>query len=138
VNGMVFLEDGSGIRPFEIGAFPGNNSHSGGNEYDDHRLANDHGVTGNLSIQRSTFLSLKYDVSDNFSVDATAIIGRTESHDTQIRSNFNFSGSSPYSMTVFRDNYYLPDSVATLMDNAGLDRSEEHTSELQSRENLVC
>ncbi|MBN1238967.1 MAG: TonB-dependent receptor plug domain-containing protein [Gammaproteobacteria bacterium] len=121
LDNHVFLDDGSGVRPYVLGDAASTTAHSGGPEYLDHLAANNSGVDGNEAVQRSGLLSLQYDVSDDLVITATAMLGRTESHNRGQRSNFNFSGSTTYGTTIYRDNAYLPADVAAAMDADGID-----------------
>src|SRR5690606_13769115 len=86
LNGMTFLEDGSDVRNFVHGDIyaapnrPGSTkSMSGGPEAAVANRAFGTGVAGNEVVSRSAFLGLKFDVSDNLSLFAQALAGRSES-----------------------------------------------------------
>src|SRR5207302_2566465 len=53
--------------------------------------------------------------------------------------DFQWAGrNDPFVTLLVRNGYRLRVANQDQIDAAGLSRSEEHTSELQSRENLVC
>ena len=124
MNGMVFLEDGSGVRPFVKGAVYAapwasgtTKSMSGGPEAEIYNRAFPHtGVTGNEVANRTFFSALKYDVSDSVSVFGQVMIGRTKAN--QVVRNGGYEASDAWHATIFRNNAYLPPSVAAAMDAA--------------------
>jgi iron complex outermembrane receptor protein len=108
----TFTEDGRGVRPYTFGQYSNSftNSQSGGPEYNNYTQAFARGPDGNEVVQRSFFGAVKYDVSDSFSVRAQGIAGRTESNNSDLRSQMTIAGSS-YAYTLFADNPYLPQVV---------------------------
>jgi outer membrane receptor protein involved in Fe transport len=128
---MKFTPDGTDITPFvlgdhyTLGGSGSTRSMAGGPEGQIHNRAFGGGPQGQEVVGRSFFLGAQYEFSDNFTAFAQAMGGRSES-------NQDPYGRSGYSMqdlwyaTVYRDNAYLPDSVAQIMDNEGLDSIQVH------------
>jgi iron complex outermembrane recepter protein len=118
LNRMKFLPDGSGITPFingDVVALAGTQSMSGGPEAQIHNRAFD-GDRGAEAISRSGFVGLRYDLTDNIELYGQALVGRSESNTEYRQSSYELGGLG--SMTIFRDNAYLPASVAAAMDRA--------------------
>ncbi|HWK55125.1 MAG TPA: TonB-dependent receptor, partial [Hyphomicrobiales bacterium] len=131
LNGMTFLEDGSDVRNFiqgDIYASPSRagstKSMSGGPEAAVGNRAFGTGVAGNEVVSRSAFLGIKFDVSDNLSLFAQALAGRSESNSVSYRGGASLQDG--WFATVFRDNAFLPDNVAQAMDAAGIDSFQLH------------
>src|SRR5690606_39509164 len=82
--------------------------------------------------RRSSDLNLKYDILVLKKYD---ICVHGTLYDTML-AHYLLEPDSRHNMDVMAENYlnYSPVTIATLIGK----RSEEHTSELQSRENLVC
>ncbi len=118
LNRMKFLPDGSGITPFingDVVALGGTQSMSGGPEAAIHNRA--FGAdSGAEVVGRSAFLGLRYDLTDTIEVYGQAMAGRSESSQDFSRSFYELGGLG--SMTIYRDNAYLPASVAAAMDRA--------------------
>lgn len=108
----TFTEDGKGVRPYQFGQYSNafTNSQSGGPEYNNNINAFAFGPDGNEVVQRSFFSALKYDVTDNFSVRAQAMAGRTESNTRGLRSQMTIAGPQ-YAYVIQQENPYLPQVV---------------------------
>jgi outer membrane receptor protein involved in Fe transport len=130
-NEMTFLEDGSGVRPFDHGDVysnplrPGSTySLSGGPEAEIYRQAFDAGPRGNEVVGRSMFAALQYRVSDRLTAFAQVLAGRSESNYLQMRGDYYLAGGQH--ATVFRDNAFLPEDIGRAMDAAGIDSFQLH------------
>lgn len=125
LRNYTFTDDGKGVRPYVFGnnnssAGAGNqNNQSGGPEYTYSKLSRNAGPDGNESIQRSFLAGFKFDVSDNFSLNGTAILGRSESNYLEQRSNMAIAGPT-YQFTLFKENPYLPKTVVDAMTTANI------------------
>lgn len=128
---MRFTPDGTDITPFVLGDVytlggPGSTrSMAGGPESRIHHRAFTGGPSGQQVKNRSAFLGVQYQFSDSFTGFAQVIGGRSESNEEPF-------GRSGYSLqdlwyaTVYRDNAFLPDSVAAIMDAEGLNSIRVH------------
>ncbi len=128
---MRFTPDGSDITPFvlgdhyTLGGAGSTRSMAGGPEGQIHNRAFGGGPNGQEVVGRNFFTGIQYQFSDNFTGFAQVMAGRSESND-------NPDGRSGYSMqdlwyaTVYRDNAYLPDSVAEIMDREGITQIQVH------------
>src|SRR5690606_33955695 len=82
----TFSEDGSYVRPFINGDYPNrvgagsNGMQAGGPEADIAERSFINGAQGAEVVQRSAFGGIKYDFTDNTSVYAQVMMGRTESN----------------------------------------------------------
>jgi iron complex outermembrane recepter protein len=118
--GKKFTPDGTGITPFIYGdylttAAGTQQNMSGGAEADVHNRAfSPGGANGNEVVGRSGFLGLQYDLTDKVTVFAQALVGRSESNQAPYRAGYEME--APWTVTVFRDNAYLPANVAAIMD----------------------
>jgi iron complex outermembrane receptor protein len=112
----AFTNDGKSVRPYNFGQYSNSftATQSGGPEYRDFTDAFARGPDGNEVVQRSFFGAVKYDLSENLSVRAQAIAGRTESNAFGLRSQMSIPGIS-YAYTLFVDNPYLPQEVRNAM-----------------------
>jgi iron complex outermembrane recepter protein len=120
LSNMKFTEDGSDIEPLDTGDVFDGTWMSGG---EDAMIANRTlagGPSGAEVKQRTGFFSLKFEVSDSIDLFTDILVGRVESNNRQIYTGATLSG--PWSPTIFRDNAFLPASVAAIMDAEG--RSE--------------
>ena len=131
LNGMTFLEDGSGVRPFIQGDIyaapnaPGSTkSMTGGPEAAIGNRSFGTGVAGNEVISRSAFVGLQYDITDTLSAYAQVLAGRSESNFVSYRGGSSLQDG--WFATIYRDNAFLPDSVAAAMDEAGIDSFQLH------------
>ena len=128
---MKFTPDGTDITPFvlgdhyTLGGQGSTRSMAGGPEGQIHNRAFGGGPSGQEVVGRNFFAGAQYRFSDNLTGFAQLMAGRSES-------NNNPSGRSGYSMqdlwyaTVYRDNAYLPDSVAAIMDAEGITQFQVH------------
>jgi len=128
---MKFTPDGSDITPFvlgdhyTLGGAGSTRSMAGGPEGQVHNRAFTGGGSGQEVVGRNFFTGVQYRFNDNFTVFGQAMAGRSESND-------NPFGRSGYSMqdlwyaTVYRDNAFLPDSVAQIMDAEGITQIQVH------------
>ncbi len=128
---MKFTPDGSDITPFvlgdhyTLGGSGSTRSMAGGPEGEIHNRAFGGGASGQEVVGRNFFTGIQYEFSDNLTGFAQVMSGRSES-------NGNPDGRSGYSMqdlwyaTVYRDNAFLPDSVAAIMDNEGISSIQVH------------
>jgi outer membrane receptor protein involved in Fe transport len=119
LNGMTFTDDGSGIRPFVLGDISDGSVTSGGPEAA--RALHDAPgpISGAAVANRSGFLGVKYDLTDQLSLFGQAMVGRTESAATGRFSSFSM-GPPSYALRIFRDNPFIPADVAATMDEYGL------------------
>jgi len=114
---MRFSDDGSALVPFDRGDLSDASYISGGPDAQIAHRTQPGGPSGSEVDQLNTFLSLTFEVSDSISLFGDILVGQVES-----RNRSTFSGatwSSIWAPTVFRDNAYLPDSVAAIMDAEG-------------------
>jgi iron complex outermembrane recepter protein len=118
--GMKFTEDGTDIEPFDMGTLSDGTWISGGEDAIIAHRTLAGGPSGAEVDQRTIFLGLKFAASDSIEVFADILVGRVESNSTQVYTGATLSG--PWSPTVFRDNAYLPASVAAIMDAEGRDQ----------------
>ncbi|MES2605119.1 MAG: TonB-dependent receptor [Pseudomonadota bacterium] len=121
-NGMTFTDDGSGVIPFNAGDPRYNAANAtlavGGSEVDRAARAGN-GQVGNGVDQRTGFLGMKYELSDNFTVFGQALLGRVESLNVAEHTGYSMGNQGPsYYLTVYRENPYLPAALATAMDAA--------------------
>lgn len=129
LDGLTFTNDGKNVRPMIRGDEVVGTTMSGGPEAINYSNATDSPIQGNGVDNRSGFLGLQYEVSDNLSIFGQALIGRTESTDQEFRGNFAMS--SLWTLTIFRENPFIPGyisetesvpgSVAGIMDANGVD-----------------
>jgi iron complex outermembrane recepter protein len=131
LNGMTFLEDGSDVRQFikgDVYAAPNGvgstKTMSGGPEGGIHNRAFEGGPAGSQAIGRSGFTAVKYDLTDDVSVFAQALIGRRESNVKNIRSIYTMADQR-YA-TIERKNAFLPKNVADAMDKANITSFQLH------------
>lgn len=119
---QVFLRDGSGVRPLDTGDYFDGTYATGGTDVE--ILQQTLGTTGSGGIQgaevvnRNLFLGAKYEVTDSFEVYGQVMYGHVESNSQSHYSGATMSG--PWSVTVFGDNAFLPDSVADVITDEGL------------------
>lgn len=131
LNGMTFLNDGSGVRNFvkgDVYAAPNRSgstkSMSGGPEGQIANAAFENGPYGAETKSRSMFTAAKYDFSDNVSGFAQVMVGRAETNSPGRRSQYFLRDN--FHATVYRDNAFLPASVAAAMDSAGITSFQLH------------
>ncbi len=123
LSGMKFTPDGANITPFRYGDFVTTaggtqQNMSGGPESQIHNRAfGPGGANGNEVVGRSGFLGLQYDLTDTITVYGQALVGRSESNQAPNRAGYEME--APWTVTVFRDNPYLPANVAQIMDANG-------------------
>ncbi|MES2624656.1 MAG: TonB-dependent receptor [Pseudomonadota bacterium] len=136
LNGMTFTQDGTAVRPFikgDIYAAPNavgtTKTMSGGPEaMNSHRAFNAGPIAAEVA-GRSGFAAIKHDFSDSLSGFAQVMVGRSESSNDETMSGHNGSNlrlRDNLYVTVFRDNAFLPASVATAMDTAGITSFQLH------------
>jgi len=121
LNGLQFTEDGQGLRPFILGDVTSTGrgaSTSGGPEAKRYSDATVSPLQGNGVDTRNAFAALQFQATDNLSVYVQGLVGRTESYATSMHSTFAMS--PPWSETIYRENPYIPASVAAIMDAEGL------------------
>ncbi|MDT8397519.1 MAG: TonB-dependent receptor [Pseudomonadales bacterium] len=125
LNRFTFTPDGQDVRPFVLGDVvslggPGaTQTQSGGPEAEIANQAFDSGLDGNEVEQRSGFIGLQYDVSENFKVFGQALLGRTESNSFGRRGLPHLQTNTWFG-TVFAENAFLPDNVRQAMIDEGL------------------
>jgi len=88
LNGLQFTDDGSALRPFELGTITNAGYTSGGPESIRYSDATVSPISGNGVENRSGFAALRYEATDNLSIYGQALIGRTESFNTSRQSTF--------------------------------------------------
>jgi iron complex outermembrane receptor protein len=124
LNRMKFLPDGSGVTPFingDVTSIGGTNSMSGGPEGDVwNRAFGPGGIDTAEVVGRNAFVGLQYRLTDSLTVYAQGLSGRSESNQATPYGSYELE--SPWSATVYRDNAYLPDSVAAIMDANNMTR----------------
>lgn len=118
LSAMKFTKDGSGITPFIKGDYyttSGQATASGGPEGALHNEAfSVGGANGQEVVGRSFFLGGEYLLTDKITLTAQAMAGRSESNSASSRAGYEME--APWTVTVFRDNPYLPANVAAIMD----------------------
>ncbi len=114
---MRFTNDGSALVPFDDGNMHDNSFISGGPEAQISNLTQPGGPSGAEVDQTTAFFSVKFALNDNVDLFADLLSGSVESNSTSYVSGATWS--SIWSATVFRENAYLPDSVAAIMDAEG-------------------
>ena len=125
LRNYTFTDDGKGVRPYAFGDYnsssgAGNqNNQSGGPEYLYSNASKNRGPDGNESLQRSFLTGFKYDFTDRFSINGTAIAGRSESNYLNQRANMAIAGPT-YQFTIFKENPYLPQTVVDAMTAANI------------------
>jgi outer membrane receptor protein involved in Fe transport len=131
LNGMTFTDDGTAVRPFiqgDVYAAPNRTgstkSMSGGPEGEIANRAFENGPYGAETVTRSMFTGAKYDFSDSLSGFAQIMVGRAETNSPGRRSQYFLRDT--WHATIFRDNAFLPASVAAAMDAAGIDSFQLH------------
>jgi len=133
----TFTDDGTDIRPFQFGDYmtltgvtpatqgPILNNQSGGPEYDYYDQSTSRsslrGARGNDVKQESAFVNLKYDFTENLSLNFQAIAGSSESVFYNQPSNMTIPGGL-YAFKIRRENPYLPARVGAEMDRLGLNQ----------------
>jgi iron complex outermembrane receptor protein len=123
LNRTRFLPDGSGVTPFisgdvtNLGGAGGTSSMSGGPECDTANLAFGSGLDGAEVVNRTAFVGLQYELTDNLTVYGQMLAGRSESNQKNHRSGYSMQ--TPWQVTVYRDNAFLPPEVAAVMDAEG-------------------
>lgn len=129
---MKFTPDGSDITPFIFGDVVARRgrgstrSMSGGPECDLHHKAFEGGPEGSEVVGRSGFLGVQYQFTDSFSVYGQAMVGRSESNILEDGGRSGYSLQDLWFTTIRRDNAFLPDSVARIMDENGLEEFQMH------------
>jgi iron complex outermembrane recepter protein len=123
-NGMTFTDDGSNLMPFATGEPYYNATNaaviSGGPELDRVMRASN-GIVGNGVEQRTGFVGLQYDLTDNVTLFGQALVGRVESLNLAEHTGYSMGNQgASYYLSVFRENPFLPPALATAMDAANL------------------
>ncbi len=95
------------------------NNQSGGPEYTYSKLSPNAGHDGNESIQRSFLLGFKYDFSERFSLNGTAIRRAQRINYVEQRAEHGDCGSH-YQFTLYKENPYLPKAVVDAMTAANI------------------
>jgi iron complex outermembrane receptor protein len=128
LDGMVFTDDGRNVRPFNDGDLVSRSGRgttrtvSGGIEGDYYGLLGFGGpVSGQEVVGRNWFVAADYELNDSITLRAQAVIGRSESNDAQERGHSGFGFSGGWAPTIYRENPFIPDSVAAVMDAEGVD-----------------
>jgi outer membrane receptor protein involved in Fe transport len=125
LTGMQFTYDGSGITPFRLGDITspqppaGNGATSGGPEA---TLANESfqgGPYGAEVARRNVYAGFTFRPTDRFSFSADVLGGQVESNNINQRGIPH--GTTPWYLTIYRENPFLPQSVRQAMYDAGLD-----------------
>lgn len=112
---MRFTDDGSALVPFGTGCFSDASFISGCDDAITGHLTQPGGPSGSEVDQTNAFFSLTFDISEGITLFSDVLVGRVESKSVGLFSAATWS--SIWAPTVFRENAYLPDSVATIMDN---------------------
>jgi outer membrane receptor protein involved in Fe transport len=131
MNGMTFTDDGSDVRRFIAGDYyvtpakaGATKSMAGGPECATANRAFGGAPSGSEVVQRTAFTAYKHDFTDNFSAYAQVLVGRSESSEVAHRGGASLQDG--WYATIFRDNAFLPDSVASAMDSAGITEFQLH------------
>ena len=119
LDGMQFTDDGKNIRPVILGDLTVGRFTSGGSDALRYSNATNSPINGAEVDNRSGFLGLQYGLTDSVNLIAQAMVGRTESKDHAEHESFN--RAFPWFMTIYRENPFIPDSVARIMDENGVD-----------------
>jgi outer membrane receptor protein involved in Fe transport len=114
---MRFTDDGSALVPFDFGDLSDTSTIVGGSDALIAHQTTPGGPNGYEVDQTNAFVSLVFDVTDSVSFFSDLLIGKVETKNQSIFEGASLSG--PWSPTVFRENAYLPDSVAAIMDAEG-------------------
>ncbi len=113
-----FTPDGTNITPFIYGdnmTLTGQQNMNGGPEGEIHNRAfGPGGANGAEVVGRSGFVGAQYQLNDRITLTAQALVGRSESNQYPNRANYEME--APWTVTVWRDNPYLPANVAAIMD----------------------
>lgn len=126
LDGMLFTDDGRGIRPFNDGVLvsrsgPGTTRTVAGGEGSYYGVNGFGGpVTGQEVVGRNWFLAADYELTDNVTLRAQAVIGRSESNDKAERGHSGFGWSGGWAPTIYRENPFIPQVVADIMDANGV------------------
>ena len=119
LDGMVFNDEGTDIMPYQGGSLTNGGITSGGLEAQKYHRAAASPISGAEVNNWQGFLAAQYAITDSLGVFVQALVGRTESYDKAEVSNFSMS--FPWYSTIYRENPYLPESVAEIMDANDLD-----------------
>ncbi len=119
LNRLKFNMDGTALENFIIGDVKGTNNASGGPESVIANKAFGGAPSGNEVIGRSFFLAGQYELTDSLTAFAQVLSGRSESNNNADRGGYSLQDG--WFTTITRDNAYLPDSVAAVMDAEGRD-----------------
>jgi iron complex outermembrane receptor protein len=120
LDGMKFTKDGTDITPFVAGDVIGTNNQSGGPEAVIANKAFGGAPSGREVEGRSFFVGAQYEFSESLTGFAQIMAGRSESNSAPSRGGYSLQDN--WYTTIMRDNAYLPDSVAAIMDAEGLDQ----------------
>jgi len=120
LDGMKFTPDGTDITPFIAGDVVGRNNQSGGPESVIANKAFGGAPSGQEVVGRSFFLGAQYQFTDSITGFAQIMAGRSESNNDGGQRG-GYSLQDGWYTTITRDNAFLPDSVAAIMDAEGLD-----------------
>jgi len=127
---MRFTQDGQNITPFILGDIssvsgPGSTQSTSGGP--DAMLSNDAfggGIGGTASETQSVFFGAQYQFTDNFSVFAQYLYGRTDARSTSNRGGALYY--STWAPSIAIDNAYLPENVRQIMQEYGLTQISVH------------
>jgi iron complex outermembrane recepter protein len=124
---MQFNLAGTALVPYNLGtlyALPGATGSTatlvGGPENATADIVAVGGPTGNEALTRTGFTGLQYDITPSLTGFAYAMVGRTESGDTNTDLQTQYSFSSNFAPLIAVDNYYLPESVKQVMRSRNL------------------
>jgi len=122
----VFSKDGSYVRPLQlgdvssVGGVGSTFSTSGGPEADLANRAYPGPISGAEVVGRSSFLSAKYDFSDDFSMYLQFVGGVSESNQTPRRADtLGINLRSTWAPRIAIDNVFVPDIVRETLAAAG-------------------
>jgi outer membrane receptor protein involved in Fe transport len=114
---MRFTDDGSALVPFDFGDYFDGSTIVGGPDALTAHQTTGGGPTGYEVDQVNSFFSLVFDVNESISLFGDLLIGTVETKNQSTFEGAQLSG--PWAPTVFRENAYLPASVAAIMDAEG-------------------
>jgi outer membrane receptor protein involved in Fe transport len=121
----TFTDDGLHVRPYQYGQLASlsgrgaTRTQSGGAEYPTSRASRNGGPSSNEVVQRSLFMGLKYDLSEDVDLYGQVLLGRSESNAYGRRGGPALD--SIWSATIYAENPYLPAEVRQAMQDSGRD-----------------
>lgn len=116
LDGMQFTDDGSGVRPFELGDVTNAGYTSGGQEATNYSNATGGPISGSGVENSSAFFGAQYELNDSVTLFGQFLLGRTES--SGIAEHTSYTMAFPWYETIYAGNPFIPSDVAqTMADN---------------------